>query len=394
MKNQAKNPNRRPAENDTDPLFHEMEQFNAEFPTDADCVDALCATSSSNRTCRKGCPNSNWIRVNDRTVQCSECNEKMHLTSGTFFENIRLVREWLFAVWLIDHRIEVNPSRFSKVTGVAYSTAWTMFLKLAMVLTNSVSETQAGDEVPSSRWMKVVTRRSRETEARQSPASEEHNVESREGTGPHAPRLPASEEIWLAETEATRDEGTAQREATTRDAGTMEDEAAAREVGVSGAHLDEVEHRVFQHLSEQPIFIELLREQTGLEFGELMSSLVMLELNGLALRLPGERFVLANRTGGRGVDGVDTGLGRAADAVRGTSPDVLSEKVQQVAAFIIDVFQGVSRKYLQQYVCVFSHLADLVRWPQGAFLAMCVAADAISKDDIRNYVSPPLIKLV
>ncbi len=386
MKNQAKNPDRRPSENDTDPLFHEMEQFNAEFPTDADCVDALCATSSSNRTCRKGCPNSNWIRVNDRTVQCSECNEKMHLTSGTFFENIRLVREWLFAVWLIDHRIEVNPSRFSKVTGVAYSTAWTMFLKLAMVLTNSVSETDAGDEVPSSRWMKVVTRRSRETEARQSPASEEHNVDWREAT---------TRDEGTAQGEATtRDEVTAQREATTRDEGTAQGEATTRDAGVDGAHLDEVEHQVLQHLGEQPIFIDLLREQTGLEFGELTSSLVMLELNGLALRLPGERFVLANRTGERDVDGADTGSVRAADAVRGTSSDVLSEKVQQVAAFIIDVFQGVSRKYLQQYVCVFSHLADLVRWPQGAFLAMCVAADAISKDDIRNYVSPPLIKLV
>ena len=69
-------------------LYKSKKEFDAEFPTDADCVDLMYAIGSAGRelTCRKKCTNRAWRRIDARIVQCSSCNQKVSLTAGTFFD--------------------------------------------------------------------------------------------------------------------------------------------------------------------------------------------------------------------------------------------------------------------------------------------------------------------
>lgn len=366
MAKRIKNPNQGRSVDSTDPLFYLRKQFDAEFPTNADCVDALCQISGAERSCRKGCPNRDWIRVDDRTIQCSECHEKVYLTSGTFFENIRRVREWLFVVWIYEHRIEANPNRFSAVTGVSYSTAWVMFRKIAMIITDLVLEMDAVDEVRSAEWLDLMTRRSRETEARQNPDSEEIELSLRE--------LVLGEPAVSVQDSAENAEIQADARVRMADNGLV----------IVNELVTNIEGQVLQRLNDEPIFIDVLREQTGLEIGELASALVMLQLNGVVVRLPGDRYVRATQTG-------DANLRRSAS---GHSAAEVRRKIIGASEFIWNLFQGVSRKYLQHYVCIFSYFTNALQLPRGTLLKACLAADAISAAEIRNYVSPPLIRLL
>ncbi|MGK7922342.1 MAG: DNA-processing protein DprA, partial [Trichodesmium sp.] len=47
---------------------------------------------------------------------------------------------------------------------------------------------------------------------------------------------------------------------------------------------------IFQHLSSEPILLDLIIQKTGLSSGEVSSSLLQLELLGLVTQLPGMRY--------------------------------------------------------------------------------------------------------
>lgn len=336
-------------------LYNERKLFDAEFPTDADCVDVLHAIGSAGRKldCRKKCPNRTWHRLDARTVQCSICRQRVSLTAGTFFDGIKLVREWLFAVWLINKRVEVNPHRFSTVANVSYGTAWIMFKKIVMSMSQWMLNTTGGALIQSSAFVGLMTRRSIETPARQSAASEA------DGGDVRSPFLQEDSDA--------------------------NDSLVEISIGLdSQIELSDTERNIVNELTDEPVAIDVLQERTGIEVGVLASALVLLEASGIAQRLPSQRYV---RVGGvREED-----AGRSADV---RLSDDVRRKVNNAIEFIQLQFQGISRKYLQHYICLYSYFAESVRWPEGTLLESCIAADAITKADIRNYVSPPLIAIL
>lgn len=338
-----------------DPLIFYKKRFDAEYPTDADCFDALSSIGMPERTfkCKRDCPNGQWVRVSDRIIQCSNCKESISITTGTFFENVKKVREWLFAIWLHEHRIEVNAHRFVKVTGISSSTGWKIFRKIAMIITELLSQIEGSDLVASGMFINIISRRSLVTPAWGSPITEEDETLT---------EFAGQDSLGIADqlNSTPETEETVQVQTT------------------------ETERFVLNHLTEEPVFVDSLRERTYMEFGELLPTLLTLQFNGLAARLPGERYALV---------AAPAELPRR-HVTSGRTHQQIIEKVTDAQEFIRERFQGVSRKYLQHYICVFSYFANAIQWPKGILLEACRAADVITDSEIRNYVSPPQITLI
>src|SRR4030095_14943246 len=102
------------------------------------------------------------------------CRKEWSFTAGTFFHRMKNATLWLGAIWLSEHGIKASASEFCTLAGTAYSSAWTMFQKLALVVDSE--ESAPCERVSSSLFSELIGKRSRETLARAHPVAEEEVV--------------------------------------------------------------------------------------------------------------------------------------------------------------------------------------------------------------------------
>jgi ribosomal protein L37AE/L43A len=305
---------------------------------------------------------------------CRDCGAKIYFTAGTFFHNIRHPQAWLGAIWLLEHGVQFNAWQFHLVAGIAYSTAWTILKKLAVVLQSHVEADPVCLEIASVLFAPTFCKRSLETPANEPPSAEQNEIEKRSlddgGTddvtnGSHA-------------------------SASTRASSTTEDRIGA----LPGPHA-----AIYAILSVSPIEFDELSRKSGTEARRLSTILTMLELDGLASSLPGNKFVRAVPVASN-----THPLSTAVTASRqhgsaalwtdnqnkgGMSMDAIAVQID----FIRSCFQGISRKYLQLFLATSWCLLDRGRWPTGSLFRACIAFSKISYEEIRLFVSPLYVKL-
>jgi hypothetical protein len=314
------------------------QRFLCLYPTEKDCLEELYKFIGRRTSeCLKcGARDTQRIHKN-RISQCRRCNTKNWITADTFFSHIRLPRAWLGAIWLMAQGVKISASRFHQIAGIAYSTAFVIFKKIAMVLSSVMDDTVS---LCSSSFLAAFLKRSLKTPANLHPSSEQEQV--------------APNSVGDAENR--------RGESTTTEA------------------LDKKLQLVYDHLGSSPTDIDSLCEQLNRPIGELIASLTMLELQGLALRLPGSCYVRGSN------------FGNATTSAQTSDPELLS-LVAVVLDFIRSKFHGISRKYLQLYVALHWYYSAQIKCPLGSLLETCSRFRPVTYAEILDYVSPALISL-
>ncbi len=356
------------------------QQFKSQFPTDKDCVEELRRRIAGGGSACRFCKSHEMVREpGDRTSKCLVCGKVSWLTAGTFFNRVRLIRPWFAAIWLLERGVSLNASRLHKLVGVAYSSALSMLKKLAMIIQSQMPE--GAMTVSSAHFAPIFCRRSRETPAREHPVAEQEAVERlwREDTADnHSNELSNSSTAALVLAAGSQNLSSDSESGKDSDASTPAD-IGARETTCL-RELSQAERRVLEALSTEAIHFDSICELTDMPAGAILAALTMLELAGLVKLLPGDRYVRV-----------------ISDSPVGWTEDSVSETITGAIASIVDFvhvnFQGISRKYLQNYLACYWCQIDRIRWSPGALLKECLQFRPIVYNEVRSYISPPLVKM-
>jgi len=193
-------------------------------------------------------------------------------------------------------------------------------------------------KVSSGFFLSLFAKRSRETPANKKPVAEQDAIET--STGSH-------DKVELEETSET-------------------------------LLSDPVEKTVYECLSLRPTPFDRICDRVQLSPGEISAALTFMELSGVISRLPGDQYVRSQPA--------------AANAAQ--LPDPANKAlIDQVISFTRNTFQGISRKYLQNYLSLYWCHADRKRWHAGSLLELCFRSRVVSGKEILAYVTPPVVQI-
>ncbi len=353
-------------------LVSEVEIIDKQFPTEEACVEEIWRRMHRQRKC-DSCGSSTMKRdFGARFGRCNGCNKKIWITSGTIFERMRNARAHLVPICLVERGMPFNAGQLQRLAGIAYSSAWAIFQKVM----NEVNQVmiEKGIPVSSFDFNEIICKRSRETEARRHPSTEQEEVISqlveRDSKEVIDHIIESKISLFLnPRTEANLGE--------TENKGTISIPSKNDDHGPS-SNFCSSEKLIYKLLSSQPASIDQLAVATGLETKVVAAALTMLELAQLIKCGPGDLFIRSTE---------------ALVAVLSPSPrdaNVISE-ISRAIDFIRRHFHGVSRKYLQNYLAAYWCAVDRARWRKGALFKQCIRSRSRGRTELKLYVSPPTV---
>lgn len=325
-------------------------EFDSLFPTAEACLNELVRRRAARfRRCKR-C-RGKYVRLKGgRVLKCRSCGQSVRIFVNTVFERMRRPRAWLAALWLLERRVIFSANAFHKHLGIAFSTA----LFIIKVLSHVSLKFMAPDSsVASSEFAGIVCKRSKETEARKPPRSEEDSLVKPVAAGSISP---ANQQISIS---------------------SANDELASLTLEFEDPKFAEIEKVIYEFLSEtQKHTVDEIRFGTGIPYADFSPTLGMLLIKGLIKDEFGRYYRLpANRK----------------RAVRSAEhATVINTFMQTVKA----VFQGVSRKYLQNYLALLSWCFEpRADRKKNRLIAACFDTAPISCKEIMNYVSPAVVRI-
>ena len=260
-------------------------EFNERFPTNKDCLKELHRQVHAAGIIKCGSCGNTAVEETDsgRAVRCKSCRTKTWLTAGTFFHRVRLPKAWLAAIWFMEHGIILSSSQFHKVAGIAQSSALQIFKKLTMVMQSQMGEN--APEVASANFRPVFCKRSRLTPAGEHPSAEQEEIDRTLSYSELASNTPVdTQQDSMAggshiqhSPELTNSSSTVASALSQPTRSLLEEASDQKSSG---------EQLVYQTLSLQPLNVDALCELINMPIGELLATLTLLELSGLAIRLP------------------------------------------------------------------------------------------------------------
>jgi len=336
-----------PRSSDRSVLDFYWQKFKRKFPNEDLCLKRLGKVIVIGKKCRF-CGNTISHKASGaRLIRCQFCLKKQWFTAGTFFHRIRRARAWLAAIFLLENGVAFNAFQFHRLLGIAYSSALFILKKLSVVIQSAMQEANS-EQVSSALFLPLFTKRSRETPAKKSPASEQEAVET-------------SSEVGLS----ISGDVNAQEEP---------DETI-------GSHFSEpIEKAIFECLSSKPTPYDVVCERVQAPVGQVSAALTMMELSGFINRLPGDQYVRCSP-------------GSTINSNQGALQSSQKTLVDKIVAFTLSTFRGISRKYLQNYVSLYWCNADKKRWKKGALFELCLCFGAVTEEEILAYVTPPVVQV-
>ncbi|HEY9787517.1 MAG TPA: hypothetical protein V6D17_19165 [Candidatus Obscuribacterales bacterium] len=274
------------------------------------------------------------------------------------------------AIRIAEEGLKISISSLSQALDVAYATAWLIDKKLNFVLQDSLAT--EGAVTASSLFSILFSKRSRETPARRHPCAEEEELADGE-------MYDQSQAVHPSQVDHVEkpDETTAQTDTSNGAAHQMMDDIHSLR---DSTQLEPNERKVFDLTSSEPISFDELFFRTELAGSELSAILTILELDGLVVRLPGNRFI------------------RFQDRAHANSksrfssspiPEHIAKQIERFISFTRTTFHGISRKYAQAFLATFWCYEDRKRWQAGTLLSACLASEPITLATIQAYVTPP-----
>ncbi|MBY0358400.1 MAG: hypothetical protein K2W82_10405 [Candidatus Obscuribacterales bacterium] len=334
-----------------------MLRFNTQFPKEEDCLEELYSKAVPEHVFRcRYCKSPELNKkYGDRTGSCRQCKQITWFTGGTFFSHIRAARPWLAAIWLMEQGVIISSSRFHKLVGIAQSSALHIFKKITTVAHSHMLETKVTTE--STYFTPVFCKRSRETQARQHPLSEQEEMEKRLITqAPHSDTFSKDGETHLAK-------------------GTLDKNA----IEFFGN-----EKTLYDILSTEPIHVDAIHHKTRMPINEISAALTMLELAGAAIRLTGDRYVrsTAESSEAKALRTSHTARFHPAPTAE------IAETIDAIVSFIRNKFHGISRKCLQNYLAAYWLELTKAQWSCGSLLEWCWQFGPLSYAQTLTYISP------
>jgi len=351
------------------PLDSYWQEFTRLRPTEQACVEYLCESLNMNGNC-PSCTNEISVKVyGARFFKCPSCSKKQWLTARTFFHRSRKVRPWLGAIFLLERGVPFNAYQFHKLAGIAYSTAFSILKKITVALQHAMQENSTVS-VSSSHFVQIFGKRSRETPARKRPSCEQEEIDH--GTATNRKENQPSVTLSPAFDDSIHHDGSTNASAVAQDAIKETSEPTIE---------DPVERAIYKCLSFKPLPYDAICEKLGLSSGNVSAALTLLELSSLVSRLPGDQYVRSLPT---------------ANAEAGNQS--LSEPshkalVREITDYIRTKFGAVSRKYLQNYISIHWWQSTREKKPENALLNLCLRFRSVKHNEIREYVSPPLVQI-
>jgi len=268
--------------------------------------------------------------------------------ADTIFSNARRFVAWATMCWQMIVGLAICPNSFSKKLKIAQSTAANMHKKLTFMIAREMTNLP---DFYSGDFRFGFIRRSRETEAKMHPISEQLKFDEERN----------------AETPSDNSEKTESKE------------TENNEPLESPELKTEEENLILSLLKEGPVGTDELAKKSNLPCNKLFSTLCLLELKELVVSLPGNIYQLCSLS-------KRTSL----------APCELKSSwvfVELFTNYIGQNHHGFSRKYLQNYLAAFWCYVDRKHWTLATFAAVCSRSLPITYNDILEFVTPPYVKV-
>ncbi len=278
----------------------------------------------------------------DRMYLCDKCRKEIWITAGSFFDHVKKFRPYLASFYLMERGILLSASDLSDVLGVSTNMANKIYKKVAIAALEKMRG--LGIDVSTVELSQIVCRRTIETPARQSALTEEVEIQR---------RLELCEQKEFVE------------------------ESKEPELTVD-------EKSVLALLSEVPTRFASICEKVSLDCADASAAVMGLELRELAVRLPGDRYILSDRTTKLALKAIDPKSEKRKQ----------HKAVVEMIDFVEERFQGIGRKNHQLYAALYWISVDRKRWGPGSVLELCKQSRHIPYREILEYVSPPIIKIM
>jgi transposase-like protein len=319
------------------------EQFNAQYPTEKDCVEKLKESFAVDGLiiCHF-CNSSKTEKIDLRSFKCHDCKKYFFFTAGTFFDHVRHIKALMLAIWLLGNGVRFSASHFAELAGIAKSTAIGMVKKVALLMYRTMGD--AEDSLNSSEFAKIFIRRSLCTPALEHPRAEQR----------------CAEDEYLANS--------------------PEVQIAAHEKLLSA--LSNIETTIYHHLTPSPQDLDALEMQLKMETRVISAAVSSLELAGLIERAGGDKYMRPEH--------------KIFVPPKSGDKDCPPEQeiyAQSVVAFIQSSMHGIARKYLQLYVAIYLCFANRKKWSVGSILSACGRSKPIYLSEIQAFVTPLFVKV-
>ena len=330
------------------------------FPKPDDHVNYLCGFIPGGLKCRFCQSDKLEWQSGARIVECGVCLRTSRPTASTFFHNVRLVPNWVRALALLESGYVFSANLFATVTGMSPSSALMMLHRIRYVIAVNMNNKAVQT---SAACMNVVCKRSRKTPGSKHPKTEQDEydemTESWLGSGVDSLIEKAIAKIYEPKNQQTTDTK-------------QVDHRLKPDVhGFLWAN----EKKIFKQLSYDPVSFDWLVSNSGLQYQELVMSLLHLEISGLAQKTDGHNYVQK----------------RLALPILAQSLNSIKVDLKDFFRVIKSNFHGISRKYLQLYIAQYWCSINRLRWNAGSLFRACFRKGRITELDIKQYVSPPVV---
>ncbi len=319
-------------------FFVRWAEFIEKNPTNAHATENIVIELFGTDLCCYFCKRSDVTREwGSPKVKCDSCWRTTFLFANTFFEKAEHIKAYAAAVWLKEQGIGISKNRFARYLGLYPSTGNGIMTKLDHLIALFMNEDAA--LVPSSLLQKIFVRRSSQTAAGRHPRSEQEEIDNEESS-----------------CSAAADSGSG-------------------DVSADAEFADEYQRTVFDVMSSEPIDIDSVCESTGLPIGMVLSAITMLRIDKRIREVDFDRFVRIV----------------PAKSVSTNVPDTIP-KAEEFISHVHN--RGISRKNVQPYMAAVWCFLDRAFWSAGSLLKRCAKTQPKNRHEIRNYVSPPLVKVL
>ncbi len=321
-------------------------------PTDADALDIFYKTWYEHHLVRCLRCGSGHISRNagEREGQCNDCGEACWVTSGTILQRASLFQGYLAAAIICEEGLTISAPEFHRLTDIPQTSSYNIFRKLRLAVCNEMpTESQ---EFSGQLVKLLIAKRTLETPASCHPVAEQDSIE----------------EALFTDAESSVDHA--------KDMDSIVDQIENQNL----SEYEKVKKVVQGLLSDVGMTADTISVMTGFNIGKVIASLSELELFSEARTEPGGKYFKIS-TQGR-------------PAAQGSVAKEIIEAVSAFLKFVDEYFHRVGRKSIQTYLAALWCALDRDRWGRGSVIRLCGAHPPVPYRQIREYVSPPLLKIM
>jgi biotin operon repressor len=389
------------------------------FPQESDCREELYRRRrlASEPICKKcGCKNFRR-KPGSLSGKCLSCKTEQSLVIDTPFYKLKKPRAFLSMMILLEEGYAFNSAQFADERDIGDSSSWAMRIKINIAIANTMKYQDNVALVRSEAFASAIGRRSRVTPANEHPIAEERAMREACSAGGNNANTDDEDITETPQQDASSattdgDDHSGENAKSPKNSKNENAKTGTNLLIEAGANtLNGIQREIYETLTDTPKSLENLIEVLGSSSGELASALTMLELEGFVIRLAGDRYV--RDTASDKSDPQQKLLPKqnqmqARPPILPALPTLsnqngltiannadLTPLIEEAIEFIRNVFQGVSRKYLQLYLADFwrvsAHRAGGI--PFSIFEACCESLTT-GTAEIRAFVTPLMVKMV